>query len=236
MYCRKCGAKQLDDAVFCSECGTRLAAEGQPANPAAAQNSAPAQNQVPVTQPVMNAVSPEAAQKKKHRRIGVIAVIVAVVLIAGLVTLGVFLFGGRSYKSTVKQFMKAWEEQDAEVIIELMPEEALDTMMENDGFDSLEEAVEDLQEELDAEVEHYDEEYGDWDISWKIIKEKDCSKSKMKEIQEGFEKQGVDDITEAKIVTVEGTLKYDEEEKTSELDVVVVKIGRSWYLAGWGDF
>ena len=236
MYCRKCGAKQLDDAVFCSECGTRLAAEGQPANPAAAQNSAPAQNQVPVTQPVMNAVSPEAAQKKKHRRIGVIAVIVAVVLIAGLVTLGVFLFGGRSYKSTVKQFMKAWEEQDAEAMIELLPEEALDTLVEDDWFDSLEEAVEDLQEQLEAETKYYGEEYGDWDISWKIIKEKDCSKAKLKKIQKELRTVGVDDVTEAKIVTIEGTMKYDELEETDERDVVVVKIGRSWYMAGWGDF
>jgi uncharacterized membrane protein YvbJ len=234
MYCRKCGAKQLDDAVFCSECGTRLAAEGQSANPAAAQNSAPAQNQAAVSQPVMNAVSPEAAQKKKHRRIGVIAVIVAVVLIAGLVTLGVFLFGGRNYKATAKQFSKALGEANAEAIVELFPKEYINSVMEQGDFDSVDEAIENLQEDLDKEKKSLEKEYGDIELSYEVGKIKDCSKTKLKDIQKELNEFDIE-IEEAKIASIEATLKHNEGKEHNDMQLVLVKIGRSWYVANWGD-
>lgn len=59
MFCRNCGAKNADDAVFCCDCGTKLIVM-----PQEAQESAPVENPVnnstdiPVNNPINNPVSP----------------------------------------------------------------------------------------------------------------------------------------------------------------------------------
>ena len=73
MFCGKCGAKNLDDATFCRECGAPLN-EGRGENAATATRVIPAQS------------------SQRNRKIGIIAVAV-VVVVAAIVLIA--LLGGR---------------------------------------------------------------------------------------------------------------------------------------------
>ena len=59
MFCRNCGAKNADDAVFCCECGAKLIVEQQETHAAAQiDNAVNNSTDIPVNNPINNPVSP----------------------------------------------------------------------------------------------------------------------------------------------------------------------------------
>lgn len=207
MFCGKCGAQNADNAEFCTNCGAKLK---KSAPTTAATVSVPNQND-------------------KNRKVGMIAVAVAVVVV---IILGVVLFGGRSYKTTVEKFVDAQFDADAEAIFDLLPENMIDYMLEEDGYDSddlddlIDEANEDLQDQLDSLDRYLGE---GWKITYEILDTEDIKGDDLNDIKDAYEDADVK-VSAAKSVEIEITIKADEMESSNSMDISLIKVGRSWYL------
>lgn len=207
MFCTKCGAKNDDDAVFCLECGAKFGG-GQ-----AARSSAPA------------AASPN----DKNRKVGMIAVGVAVVIVIGLV---IALFGGRSYKATVKKYVNASFEPDAKAIMKLFPKKMLDYAMEEEGYDDddLDALIDEGNDALQSQIDYIEEYLGkDWKLSYEIVSTENIKGRELKELKDGYKDMDIK-VSAAKSVEVEFTVKAGETENSNSMNISLIKVGRSWYL------
>ena len=207
MFCGKCGVKNADDAAFCSACGAKL-------------NGA---------QPVSDSAAVAVDQSDKNRKVGIIAVAVIAVLV---IALAIGLFGGRGYKATVDKFIDAQFEGDLEAIFELVPDELIDYVMEEEGYDRdefdefLEEGQEELQEQLDVIKAFFGD---DWEVSYEILEAEDVTGDDLKDLKEDYEDIDLK-IKAAKTVEIELTFKAGEIETSESLEISLIKVGRSWYL------
>lgn len=207
MFCGKCGAQTADNAEFCTNCGAKL------------------KKNAPTTAETVSVPN----QNDKNRKVGMIAVAVAVVVI---IILGVVLFGGRSYKATVKKYVDAQFDANAEAVFDLMPEKMIDYMLEQDEKDpdDLDDMIDDLNETLQDQLDYLDRSLGEgWKISYEIIDTEDIKGDDLDDIKDAYEDADVK-VSAAKDVEIEITVKADETESSNSLDVSLVKVGRSWYI------
>ena len=132
MYCEQCGAKNEPGSAVCSVCGAALA-PAQPGGPSAGTASA----SVP---PLW-----------KNKAVKLAAAAAAVVLVIFAVS---SLFGGRSDTETAEQFFDAAFDADAEAIMDLIPKDLVDAVMEESGYtrSEVEEEFESLADQLEAQV------------------------------------------------------------------------------------
>lgn len=207
MFCGKCGTKNADDAVFCAACGAKL--NERTVNTGSTPISFDANN--------------------KNRKVGMIAVIIGLVAIIGI---GVALFGGRGYKKTVNKYIKAQFDGDTKTIFKLMPDDVVDNMLEEDGYDKdeldklIDEVGEDLEDYMDS-IERY---YGEgWKVSHEILAVEKVTGDELDDLKEEYEDTDVK-VSAAKTVEVELTIKGEETEASTTVEIPVIKIGRSWYL------
>ena len=214
MFCGKCGAQNADSAEFCTNCGAKLKKN---APTIATTVSGPNQNE-------------------KNRKVGMIAVaIVAVVVII----LGVVFFGGRSYKATVDKFVDAYVDANIEAILDLTPKKIIDYLREEyeadpdilDGHDDMADLIDHLISDANEHLQHsLNRSMGkDWIFSYEITEAEDINGDVLDLITDLYEDAGVE-ISAAKIVTIVLTGKVDETELSNSLDILLIKVGRSWYL------
>ena len=169
------------------------------------------------------------ATNDKNRKVGMIAVAVAVVVV---IILGVVLFGGRSYKATVEKYVDAQFDANAEAIFDLMPKKMIDYALEEEGHDSddLDDLIEDANENIQDYLDTMDEYLGeDWKVSYEIIDTEDIKGDDLDEIKDSYEDADVE-VSAAKEVELEITVKADEKEQSFSMDISLIKVGRSWYL------
>lgn len=207
MFCGKCGAKNEDHVGFCANCGAKLNSDS--------------------STPTVTLSTP--SQNHQNRKVGIIAV--AVVAVA-VVLLGIFLFSGRSYKSTVEKYIDYQFDGNAEGIINLMPDKMLDYAMEQDGYapSDLDEAIADMNDELQDQLDTLDSYFEDgWDISYKIIKAEDVKGDDLDDIKDSYADADIK-VSAAKSVEVELTITSGETESSNSMYIDLVKVGRSWYL------
>ena len=202
MFCGKCGAKNDDSAVFCAECGNRIAA---------AQHAAPA-----------TATGSKPGFTLNNRNIGIIAVaaVAALALIIGCF----FIFGGRSYKDVVKDYFKAIEKADAKLMIELLPDDLIKSIMKEEDM-TKKEMTEDLQDKLDDIHEYYDK----VKISYEITDTEEFDKDDLKDLKKDYKEYDVK-VKDAMFVEVEVTLEFDGRDITNTMELTLIKVGGSWYL------
>lgn len=207
MFCGKCGAKNADDATFCTECGAKL------------NGGQMIRNSTPV---VVNL-------NDKNRKVGMIAVgVIAVIVIALIFT----LFGGRSYKATIEKFVNAQFDADAEAIFELIPEKMIAYALEEEGYDEdeLDEFIEEGNEELQDQLDYIEGYLGEgWTVSHKILNVEDVTGDELDDLKDDYEDIDIK-VSAAKTVEVELTVKAEETETSNSLDISLIKVDRSWYL------
>lgn len=212
MFCGKCGAKNDDSAVFCAECGNRFqaaapVAPADPAAPAAATGSKP-------------------GFKLDNRMIGIIAVVGVAVL--ALIITCFFIFGGRSYKAVVKDTFKAIETADAKLMMELLPDEMIKSIMKDEDM-TKKEMTEQLQDMLDYMFRGADK----IKITYEITDTEEVDKDDLKDLKEEYKDEYDIKVKDAMIVEVEVTVKVDGEKTTEDMDLYLIKVGGSWYLASF---
>lgn len=241
MYCKNCGANNLDGAAFCADCGTRLNDEAPNAF-----GSEPAQNGAYFYGE--NYASP--AKASKNKLIGLIA--------AGAAALAVIVLGiifipklfscssARSIEKTCELYAKLGCGDTSVDVFSLFPDGFFDPyfsefssamgMSKSEARKSLKAMIEemaddsktfksarvidteklDLDDYLDERLEGFD--YYEYTLSGDFAKsyKKFYSKSNIKEVKE---------------VTIE--IKYRENGRTdtTEENVILIKVGNSWYLS-----
>lgn len=206
-FCEFCGAPMEDNVNFCGSCGKKQTEE---------------------------AVEMAATSKKAGgfdlKNAPVIGAAVVVVLILFL------LFGGRGPEKTAKQFMKAVVRGNAKKVVKLLPKDMVKEMMDEADMSKKE-----LVEELDESLDEYKEEYLDgYKFSYEVDDVDDIEGEELAELKDYLKMMGIPKkkVKKAKEVEIEVTRREkgadrDEEETESE-SVIVVKIGRNWYIATSG--
>lgn len=211
MFCGKCGTKNSDDAVFCKECGAPIGTAQKGPDKLAAVPSYSLQS------------------SQRNRVVGIAAVgVVAVVVIALLFA----LLSGRSYKSTVTKFLDATFEADAKTILNLVPDNMIDYMLDDTGYDraDMNDALDELSEELQDEIDYITRYLGDdWKVSYEILSTEDISAKELRELKSDYEEYDVA-VSTAKNVEVTVTVKAADMETSNTIEIPVIKVGRSWYL------
>ena len=211
MFCEKCGEKIDSNMKFCPKCGTPV--RGIPEETI---------HTPPVSSTKMN-------QNNKNRKTGIITVaVIAVAVIAA----ALFLFGGKSYKTVIKQFIDATFEADAKTMMELIPKGMVEYALEEEGYekDELDEMLDEIEEELQDSIDAMDSYMGeDWKVSYDILDTDDVTGDDLDEVKDTYKEYDVK-VSAAKNVEIELKIEWGEEEKSTTTKLSVIKVGRSWYL------
>ena len=209
MFCGKCGEKNEDNAKFCVKCGEKF------------NNSQMEKNDVPK-------VNLPGSANDKNRKVGIAAV--AIVLILVICVIGTAL-GGRSYKKTASQFIDAVFNADAKTMINLIPKSMVKSMVEEE-YDSKSEMIEDFEEMLQSGFVDAMERYigENWKLTYKVLKVEDVSSKKLKDIKEEYKETANINVSDAKIVKMELTLKSKDDDYSDTINIHLIKVGRSWYI------
>lgn len=204
MFCRKCGAQISGNEKFCPKCGAPVVSTQQPGMQRAGGQTG----------------SAAAKKKPPYLAIGLIAIIVIVVLIVVKM-----LFFSSSYETPVKNFMKAIEKQDVKLLMSTMPDDVLDALADEMGWDR-----KDIEDQLDDVVSELADEYdGKIKIEWEIEDSHKLKNSQIKSIEDDLYDSV--EIKEGKSLEISTVVYIDgEEEEENDLYLNVIKIGSKWYI------
>ena len=205
MFCERCGTQNPETAKYCRNCGAELKKSN---------------NRKP-TFTVPNHSTP--------KNIGMIAVIAAVLVV---VLLGVGLFGGRSYKTTIKKYVKASFAADTETIVKLFPDKVIKYALEESDYDveDFQDLKYELSEQLQDQMSTLDDYMGEgWKFSYEITNDEIVEGDDLDDIKKGYEEANFK-ISAARNVEIEISIKGDKNEETVPMEIALIKSGRNWYL------
>lgn len=212
MFCPKCGAQNAPQARFCGKCGGPLEAE-------------PVVYEVP-EEPVDSGRSAASGGSRtlsgKAKLIGVIVAALVVALL-GCWILGVF--GGNDQEDVVDQFIDSMFDADAEGIMDAIPDEVMQFMMEESGCTERE-LTEQLQEVLDYAFEYMP---SGVEISHRIEETEELHGEDLEEIQRQYAEMDIQ-VAAAKSVEVELTVSAMGMNESIDMEVGLVKIGGIWCI------
>lgn len=202
MFCKKCGHKAEDNSIFCEHCGEKIILDST--------DSEKELNSVPHI------------EKKNYKKIGIISVVIFLLLISILILIISSAFSGggagSSYKTTIKNYFESITDLDAKSLIDLMPEETFDYMVEH--------YLADLLGYMGYDLDDWD----DLKLTYDIVDTDDIKGDDLEEIQADYEYYYDCKVSAAKNVTVEIQIKYDGETEKDEVEIPLVKIGGKWYI------
>jgi len=211
MFCENCGNRLEEGSVFCTNCGSRV--DG--AAPVAAPAAAPAAKKLNLK------------LNKKTLLIGAVALVAVVALVLILV-----LGGGRTAEGTVEQFMNAMVKGDFSKAVDLLPEEALEYLAEEEGYDKdeIKDMINDMEDEMKDAMEEMEDYMGDFKITYEIKDQDELSRSELKDLKEEYEELDIE-ISEAIAFEVEMVIETEDfGEQEQEMEIIVIKVGKNWYI------
>lgn len=215
MFCGKCGTQNSESARFCKACGAPM--EPIPGRP-------------PLGSPPEGSGAAGAAASSRNRKVGMAAVGIGAAVIVIAVVFA--LFGGRSYKSTINTFMDSVLSGDATEIVDLIPKQLIDELIEESGYSKKEiiDELEDMCEEVELSIGMATAFLGDsMKITYKVTEAEDVSNKALRELKEEYEEFDVT-VRAAKNVDVELSVKADGYDSSNTITIPVIKVGRAWYL------
>lgn len=179
--------------------------------------------------PVGPAKSAAIKSSQRYRMIGIGAVVLVAIVAVVVV---VALFGGRSYEDVIRQYFDATYKMDMRRILDLFPQEVLDTALEESGYrrEDLNDMMDTLSNTLESELDVITDSLGeDWELTYEIVDDDDMSNRDLRDLQERYETYGVE-VDAAKTVEVEITVSGADRESSNTINIPLIKSGRSWYL------
>ena len=217
MFCPQCGAQNADGSRFCGNCGEPMNSGNPGSNLPAVTRSAGKSVPAVVTD-VLTFL------KTNVRLVSIVAGVLAAILLFSL------LFGGRGYKKTVNKFMDSILDLDAKGMVAVLPDEVVEAVLEEEGYSKKDKKhfIEMMQEELDYGMSYMNM-LGDLKLKYKIGEVENLSKDELAYLKENYAEIGAK-VSAAKEVEVELSVKILGMTQTESVELVVVKIGRSWYI------
>jgi hypothetical protein len=180
--------------------------------------------------------SPTPSRKRKIGTtvIAVIAVFVAITAVAWLSAAGVSDGGNPgtpSYRDTVDNFIQAVNDADVRSLFQLVPAELIDSYLTEEGFEKRD-LMDLVQQQLDLTKENLISLYGeDWRISHEILETRPFTEDELLPLQEKYLELEIQ-ISDAMIVDLALILEAGDISKDSETQILLLKIGGSWYITG----
>lgn len=215
MFCGNCGTQNPDHAVFCKICGFQL----KPQAGAYSATKLPARNQ-----------HRRPGVKQKRRKNSPVKLAIIVLLAIVLLGAALLIFGGRSYKATVKQFFNAQFEVDAKKILKLLPDGVIEYTIREEDFDDLDEMIDEMNDSIQDQIDYIERYLGsDWSASYQIASVENMPKDELESLKRTYKKLGVK-VSAAKTVELELTVKAGETESSNSMDLSLIKVGNSWYI------
>ena len=214
-FCFNCGTQLGDADMFCQNCGAK-------------QNQAP---QTPHTEPTPKPASKLPFNLSKNSLIGiggVLAVILVVVIIISSLT-------SSSYKDPIDLMVDVTMRGKIEKLEKLAPKDYWEYYEEEYEM-SVKDIIKEYKENdyLDEMMESLEEMYGkNIKISYKITDKEKLDKDELDQIKDGLkENYGIakKSVKKGYELEVEMTIKGKEDKDTDDEEVIVVQIGKKWYV------
>lgn len=235
MFCTNCGAKNDDNAKFCTECGNSLRDDETGTKEVflkGAGNAVP-----PFTSPVSNGnptfggKTPQMNRGREHRKINIVPIIAVLLLFAAVLFGGKTILSNGGEKKLIKDFVKAEMTGDMKIILNMLPDDVLDAAAEELGMDSSK-LTDQMDDAWKTAMQTVTDTFGEnWSYSYDIQKIEDVSEDDIKEKEDLYSEISCDlDITKAKTVSVEITMKGKDTESSRVLDIDLIKVKGKWYL------
>lgn len=218
MFCAECGAKNEDNAKFCVKCGAKLDNRS-----AGVKILAPSKSGNKMETEVL---------KKPRKKIKVVPIIILLLLAVVVVTFPRVILSGQSEKKLIEKFMKAEMSGDAEQIVEILPDEFIETGMRESGM-TRKELIEELEKELNSVMSTVDSTYGEgWKYSYKIKSIKKASQEDIEDWENTYKNEyEMDvDISEGKISEIELNFSGKEINNTTTVDINLIKTKGKWCI------
>ncbi len=240
-FCQHCGSSIAPNAKFCSSCGRPLGASaagyGEIAKNAAQDAGKKiadfSRNAGERASEFIGDVKKNGFTTRKQRIIG-ISGIVAVVLV--VVILASLLFGGRSYKAAVEQFIDAQLEANGRMMVELIPEDLISYIMKEEGFTRRSELIQMLQnkyDDLHDTIEYRENSGWSYHFSYDIVSTTNADKGELKDIAAEYKDHDIK-VSAAKTIEIECIVEWSKDEQetsqTSTMTLLLIKVGNSWYV------
>lgn len=222
MFCGNCGTQNPDNAAFCKRCGSQL--RKQTRTHSTNSNGLTVKKRPQGRRPSGRSAS----QQKDATKLVVIAAIAMIAII--VLGTAFWMFGGRSYKATVKQFVNAQFDVDAEKLMKLIPDGVIEYMLDEEGFDDLDEMIDEANDNIQSQINSIERYLGkDWSVSYKIISVENMLSEELEKLKKTYKKCDVK-VSAAKTVELELTVKAGETENSNSMDLSLIKVGNSWYI------
>lgn len=221
MFCGNCGTQNPDNAAFCKQCGTQLRKPVRTPAPAPGSR-APVERRTPARRPASGRGQLDSSK----------LVVIGAIALAAIILLGAifWMFGGRSYKATVKQFVSATFDGNASKIMKLIPDKLIEEAMKEGGYRNRSEMAKELDNALNSQLSSVKLLMGDkWSYSYKITAAEKVSESQLEKLKNNYGQFNVK-ISDAMTVKVELTIKAMGLENSDSMDIGLVKSGSSWYI------
>lgn len=198
-FCGNCGFKLNDGDMVCGNCGTPVAGIPNENPEIPNPNSNPNPGQAP------SAVSFNAKNSNKIILLGIAAVAVIFVLIAGLVAVN-FISQNTGYKGTVKKMVKALQNEDLDTLEEVASSVSKEIYSDT-YYGDFDEFVEGM---LDDVLDKYEDAVGNIEkIGYTIEDVGEISERRIKNMKENLEDSyniDVDDIDDIRILELRITV------------------------------
>ena len=196
--------------MFCSQCGAEIRNDAKFCPACGARQKAEDEG--------------KANRKRKTSRFTA-AVIIIVVLAVVVMTLG-----SRSYKKVVDVYVNATFDGEADKIINLIPDKALDYALEANGYAAKSAFSQEAQSMLDQQIQNIQYLLGDdWKISYEIQDVSDVKGSDLEDIKDFYSDIKVK-VSAAKVADVKLTIEGGDYKQDTSMDIAMIKVARSWYL------
>lgn len=196
--------------MFCSQCGAEIKNDAKFCPACGARQKAEDEG--------------KANRKRKTSRFTA-AVIIIVVLAVVVMTLG-----SRSYKKVVDGYVNATFDGEADKIINLIPDKALDYALEANGYATKSAFSQEAQSMLDQQIQNIQYLLGDdWKVSYEIQDVSDVKGSDLEDTKDFYSDIKVK-VSAAKIADVKLTIEGGDYKQDTSMDIAMIKVGHSWYL------
>lgn len=208
-FCNQCGAELTDEVIFCYQCGAK------------ADN---AEN-------IINTEYPQQSIYKEKRKNRLIPVLAAILIIATVIT-GVICFSGRSKEKVVKDFVDGITTGNVKKVMSLMPDEMFDRIADEEFDGDRDAMLRDGEESMNEMLKSLKDKGATLkDTTYEILSEKDMDDKMKGKVIKAYD--GVyADMTEGKILEVRINIPISGKKDgyPMDMDLYVVKLGRSWYM------
>lgn len=219
MYCTKCGKEISDDSKFCCYCGS----EQRPMVDMTAKPEVKPRKQKPK-------INIDFKNKKVMIGIITIAIILVCIVIRPMVK-------ERSIENTIDLLMEAFNEMDAEKMLDTMSEDQVNYLIKNTSGGREEYIKEGNQYLLEFKKElqkHVGGGYSLDDISldYEITSTRDLTEKELDQLNETLQEENINPVNEAKQLTISITLKAGTSEVQSynNVDLQFMKVKNKWCL------